>query len=182
MSASTRAKVISALAGAAAVASLFSLSPVAQAASLTEEQITSITNLLQSFNADLAAIAKVQSVLTGKISREDNENHATTTEATKPKPPRACPAIARTLKKGASGDDVSKIQEFLGGEVTGYYGVKTAEKIRQWQIVQGLISSSTPAASGAGLVGPRTRMMLEREIQKFCGIGQFRNATSTTAT
>lgn len=184
----TRSRIVSILAGAATVASFVSLTPIAQAASLTTAQIDAITGLLQSFNADPVAIANVKAVLNGTTPtirpHKDDENYGTTTP--KMTPPRACPAIHRGLKKGSSGDDVSGLQEFLKGEITGYFGPKTAEKVKNWQIEHGIIATSTSAANGAGIVGPKTRMVLEREIQKKCGIGQFKNdsstATSTTVT
>ena len=173
MSVSKRSLLVSVLAGAAIAASLLTLTPVAQAASLTTTQIAAITGLLKSFNADPAAIAKVEAVLSGT---------ATSTPSIKPMPPRACPSIVRHLKIGSSGSDVSGLQEFLGGDVTGYFGPKTAERVKHWQIEHGVIATGTPATGGAGVIGPKTRVVLVREMQKFCGIGQFRNDSSATST
>jgi peptidoglycan hydrolase-like protein with peptidoglycan-binding domain len=46
--------------------------------------------------------------------------------------------INRTLKKGIKGDDVKKLQEFLGLLADGSYGSQTAEKVKEWQLQNGL--------------------------------------------
>lgn len=76
----------------------------------------------------------------------------------------ACPNIGRTLKKGLSGDDVHRLQQFLAqdvtvypeGQVTGYYGALTEAAVRRWQAKYQVVSSGTPATTGYGVVGPRT--------------------------
>jgi peptidoglycan hydrolase-like protein with peptidoglycan-binding domain len=76
----------------------------------------------------------------------------------------ACPNIGRTLKKGLSGDDVRRLQQFLAqdvtvypeGQVTGYYGALTEAAVRRWQAKYQVVSSGTPATTGYGIVGPRT--------------------------
>jgi len=62
--------------------------------------------------------------------------------------------ISRTLKVGTKGEDVKIIQSFLGAVSDGVFGQKTAEKVRNWQIVNGL--------SADGVVG---RISLEKILE-----------------
>ncbi len=78
--------------------------------------------------------------------------------------------IARTLKRGVSGDDVTKLQNQLVAEglissssVTGFFGPLTEKAIAKWQQAQGIASSSNPDANqGIGMVGPRTRALFAK--------------------
>lgn len=53
--------------------------------------------------------------------------------------------------------EVSKLQAFLGGEVTGYFGSVTEQLVKNWQAAHGVVSSGTPDTTGYGAVGPKTR-------------------------
>lgn len=57
---------------AALLASSFAIMPIAQAASLTSEQVSAIINLLQAFGADASVIANVQTSLTGGTPAPSN--------------------------------------------------------------------------------------------------------------
>ncbi len=52
------------------------------------------------------------------------------------------------LRKGSRGNNVKKIQTFLGVTATGYFGSETDKKVRQWQQQQGLVVD--------GIVGDKT--------------------------
>lgn len=75
-----------------------------------------------------------------------------------------CPSIGRALKLGASGVDVSSLQQFLAqdrsiypeGLVTGYYGALTQSAVQRWQTKFGVVSSGSSSTTGFGVVGPRT--------------------------
>lgn len=75
-----------------------------------------------------------------------------------------CPNIGRVLKKGSSGDDVTRLQQFLAldatvypeGTVSGYYGGLTEKAVQRWQAKYNIVSSGTAASTGYGVVGPRT--------------------------
>ncbi|MBI4088406.1 peptidoglycan-binding protein [Candidatus Kaiserbacteria bacterium] len=75
-----------------------------------------------------------------------------------------CPQIGRSLKSGDSGDDVSRLQQFLARDsavypdalVTGYYGALTQSAVQRWQAKFNIVSSGTPDSTGYGVVGPRT--------------------------
>lgn len=76
----------------------------------------------------------------------------------------ACPNIGRVLKKGSTGDDVTRLQRFLAqdpslypeGTVSGYYGALTEKAVQRWQVKFNIVSSGTAASTGYGVVGPRT--------------------------
>lgn len=76
----------------------------------------------------------------------------------------ACPLIGRSLRHGASGDDVMRLQQFLARDtsvypeamITGYYGALTEAAVRRWQVKYNIVSSGTPDTTGYGVVGPRT--------------------------
>ena len=76
----------------------------------------------------------------------------------------ACPLIGRVLRKGDSGEDVTRLQQFLAQDpliyperlVTGYYGSLTEAAVRRWQVQFNIVSSGSPETTGYGQVGPRT--------------------------
>lgn len=75
-----------------------------------------------------------------------------------------CPNISRVLKKGSSGDDVTRLQQFLAtdpsvypeGTVSGYFGALTEKAVQKLQVKLNIVSSGTPATTGYGMVGPKT--------------------------
>lgn len=66
--------------------------------------------------------------------------------------PAATVTIDRTLKLGASGEDVKALQRFLGLEDDGDFGPGTKAALAAWQQRQGL--------EGDGVAGPDTRTVL----------------------
>ncbi|QQG38200.1 MAG: cupredoxin domain-containing protein [Candidatus Kaiserbacteria bacterium] len=76
----------------------------------------------------------------------------------------SCPLIGRSLKRGSSGDDVTRLQQFLArdsaiypeAQITGYYGALTEAAVQRWQVKFNIVSSGTPDTTGYGVVGPRT--------------------------
>ncbi len=83
--------------------------------------------------------------------------------STSPAMPRICGILNRNLVRGAQGDDVRSLQEFLASEgylsasATGYFGPATANAVARWQSSQGVQS--------VGSVGPMTR----DRIKMRCG-------------
>jgi hypothetical protein len=79
-------------------------------------------------------------------------------------------AIARSLKRGSQGDDVKQLQKNLilqgllaSSSVTGFFGALTEKAVGQWQMQQGIASSSEPDHDkGVGMVGPRTRALFAK--------------------
>ncbi len=76
----------------------------------------------------------------------------------------ACPNIGRVLKRGSSGDDVTRLQQFLAldvsvypeGTISGYFGPLTEQAVQRWQAKYNIVSSGSSASTGYGVVGPRT--------------------------
>lgn len=86
-----------------------------------------------------------------------------------------CPSLYRTLSVGASGSDVSELQQFLigtgdftYGSVTGYFGPATEEAIKRFQCRAGVICEGGPESTGYGSVGPATRA----QVARMCGYAQ----------
>lgn len=79
-----------------------------------------------------------------------------------------CPLISRNLKKGMSGDDVTRLQQYLArdvaiypeGQVTGYYGALTEAAVKRFQCKNQIVCDGTPESTGYGVTGPRTAAIL----------------------
>jgi|GEM_PF-5806184 len=130
---------------------------IAEAAALTQSQISAIIGLLRSFGADEGTIASVNSALTG------------TGTSVPPVPSSSaityCPTIRNTLYRGSSDSwtkgEVSILQRFLRQlypdlPVTGYFGVLTEEAVIRFQNQYGI--------SAVGIVGPET----SKKIASLC--------------
>ena len=97
----------------------------------------------------------------------------------------ACPLVGRSLKRGSSGDDVSRLQQFLArdtsvypeGQVSGYYGALTEAAVKRWQAKFNIVSSGDPGTTGYGVVGPRTAAA----IAIVCAGGSINGVSGTAA-
>ncbi|QSH39306.1 hypothetical protein JXR01_03325 [Candidatus Kaiserbacteria bacterium] len=77
----------------------------------------------------------------------------------------SCASIAYNLNKGDENDEVRKLQLFLAQDpsvypdaiVSGYFGSLTQRAVQAWQAKHGIVSGGTPATTGYGSVGPKTR-------------------------
>ena len=87
-----------------------------------------------------------------------------------PLPGNACPVFMRTLVQGATGDDVTELQQYLGVSPTGYFGPITAKAVVATQAEAGL--------DQVGIVGPQTRAW----IYKRCGGGGWNQNFSASPT
>jgi peptidoglycan hydrolase-like protein with peptidoglycan-binding domain len=91
----------------------------------------------------------------------------------------ACPQIGRTLKLTSTGDDVSRLQQFLArdraiypeGLVSGYYGSLTEAAVKRWQAKFNIVSSGTAESTGYGVVGPRTAAAISLQCSLYAGGG-----------
>ena len=78
----------------------------------------------------------------------------------------SCPTFSRTLQHGSQGDDVRELQKILisGGylhaEATGFFGALTEKALQDFQAKSKIISNGTPATTGWGVLGPKTRAFL----------------------
>ena len=84
----------------------------------------------------------------------------------------SCPSISKNLSLGSRGAEVVKLQQFLASQsllemdsVTGYFGKLTQTAVQQWQKKSGIVSSGSPATTGYGAAGAKTRKM----IASACG-------------
>ncbi len=131
--------------------------------------ITSTNSTVAALQAQLQALMNQVNVLKGQPS--------TTASATATQTSGACPNIGRVLKKGATGADVTRLQQFLAGDpsvypegiVSGYYGALTEKAVQRWQAKYNVVSSGTPETTGYGVVGPRTAAA----IAILCSTGSY---------
>ncbi|MEK7627925.1 MAG: cytochrome b5 domain-containing protein [Patescibacteria group bacterium] len=76
--------------------------------------------------------------------------------------------LTRDIARGATGEDVARLQSFLSqdisiypeGVVSGRYINLTEAAVKRFQVACGIVSSGTYAGTGYGRVGPRTRAAL----------------------
>ena len=73
-------------------------------------------------------------------------------------------SLTRNLSRGSEGSDVTALQKFLvrknfltSNSISGYFGIVTETAVKAFQKSQGIISSGTPATTGYGNVGSKTR-------------------------
>ena len=136
-------------AGAVVALSLFSTAGMAQASSLTSQQISAIIDLLRSFGADQSVIANVQGSLNGQATAGTNPS---------------CVNLSYNLYSGSTDaktkGDVTRLQKFLGVSTTGYFGPLTEQAVQDWQSSHNIISSGSPDTNGYGYVGTKTRSVM----------------------
>lgn len=89
--------------------------------------------------------------------------------AVRPLPP-VCPIFNRPLAQGATGDDVTQLQQYLGVSQTGYFGPVTAKAVGALQADAGIAQ--------VGIVGPATRDWFWRR----CGGGGWNQNFSASPT
>lgn len=119
----------------------------------------------------LAQIAMLQAQL------GSNTNTAVNTGAGVVRDASSCPLIGRTLRRGISGDDVLRLQQFLARDpsvypeaiASGYYGALTEKAVQRWQVKYNIVSSGSPSSTGYGVVGPRTAAA----IALLCTTGSY---------
>ncbi len=103
--------------------------------------------------------------LFGKVNQQQDSQLLTTPGGQSPQGTQGSVVFTKTLRLGASGDEVRKLQEFLArdkdiypeGRVTGYFGALTREAVQRFQTKYGIVSQGTEQTAGYGLVGPKTR-------------------------
>ena len=128
--------------GAIVVGLLFFRVALAQTSSSPQDLLAIIKQL----QAQVASLQAQVAALTTQVASSTKEIEAVKTEL----------AFTKTLKRGMTGDDVKKLQEFLKqfpdiypeGLVTGYYGAKTEAAVRKLQEKEGV--------EAVGAVGPKT--------------------------
>lgn len=86
----------------------------------------------------------------------------------------SCPNLSRNLSRGSRGGDVLQLQQFLisqnlltSDSATGFFGALTERAVQQFQTRENVVTSGTPASTGYGAVGGKTRVAIARA----CGGG-----------
>ncbi len=133
----------------------------AQSSSDLQSQAQALLQQVAQLQAQLAAQGQGTSQTGTSNSNVTSLAGSATTAAAAPS---ACPNIGRVLKKGSSGEDVTRLQQYLAldasvypeGTVSGYYGALTEKAVQRWQAKYNIVSSGTAASTGYGVVGPRT--------------------------
>ncbi len=85
----------------------------------------------------------------------------------------ALTTITSSLDFGATGGNVTSLQQFLATDVsvypealvTGYYGPLTRAAVQRYQCKQGIVCGGTAASTGYGRVGPRTLAAINASIR-----------------
>lgn len=79
----------------------------------------------------------------------------------------SCPTLSHNLGRGSQGSDVLALQTFLISQsllgttsATAYFGPLTERAVQLWQSMRGIAASGSPATTGYGFVGPKTRAAL----------------------
>ncbi|MHB8660520.1 MAG: peptidoglycan-binding domain-containing protein [Minisyncoccota bacterium] len=172
-----RSRVVSVAIGATLFASLFSVAPIAQAATLSTTQIDAITNLLQAFGADPAVVANVQAVLEGTATSTFAVQSSAGSGSVSGG--NGCDVVSGNLQLGTTGAEVSQLQSFLSkdksiypeGSITGYFGPMTEDAVQRWQSAHNIVATGTPSTTGFGVVGPQTLKEMDHEMEMECESG-----------
>jgi plastocyanin len=118
-----------------------------------------------------ALLLRVQQLRQQLAAAQGNVNTGVTIDSS------SCPQIGRSLRRGSSGDDVRRLQQFLArdtsiypeGSVTGHYGALTEAAVKRWQAKYHVVSSGSAGVTGYGVVGPRTAAA----IAILCSTGSY---------
>ena len=162
----------------------------ASAAGLTAQQKQAIVSLLQSFGADPSTVHQVESALGSTsafvIHPTTSSNDFMPGTLSSGDTFAACLKLTHLFGPSATdvstGGDVSKLQAFLDGSVTGYFGPATETLLERWQSSHGIVSAGTPQTTGYGFVGPRTLAalacgsLLNGNTVSTAGLGQSMSA------
>ncbi len=71
--------------------------------------------------------------------------------------------LAAGMRDETTGGDVTRLQQFLGINATGFFGPSTEDALKRWQSDNGIVSSGRPDTTGFGYAGPRTRRAMRCE-------------------
>ena len=99
-----------------------------------------------------------------QLSAVQSQQGSVLNTSSSPGVPTRCPALARTLSRGMRGADVTQLQNFLisqnhlaAGNSTGFFGALTEAAVKKFQCAQNVVCTGTPASTGYGSVGAKTR-------------------------
>lgn len=132
---------------------------------------TTSTDSIQTLTSLIAQLQKLQILLATL-----QFGNASTTYATNVYNPQNIDTspveIKRTLTRGMAGKDVLALQKLLVDEgflasdaATGFYGDLTVEAVQEYQSHYGIVMTGTPATTGYGVVGPKTRISINAALR-----------------
>jgi len=138
------------------------LSPVAVSAATAEELAAQIQTLLNQVTA---------------LQQQAGSAQTTTTSTSAASAVSECPYTSRVLKRGSTGADVTRLQQFLAtdsaiypdAQITGYYGALTEAAVKRFQCKNKLVCDGTPESTGYGVTGPRTAALLALQCSNLGG-------------
>ena len=123
-------------------------------------QITALQGQIQNFQGTTTAAVTTSGVTSVNATPAPTSTSASTS---------TCITLTRTLARGASGSDVLSLQGFLisqrllgSDSSTGFYGALTEAAVQKFQSSNNIVSSGTAASTGYGVVGLRTRTILQQ--------------------
>lgn len=106
------------------------------------------------------------------------------------------PIFERDLQRGMKHPDVKRLQQLLNldsetqvaktgdgssGRETEVYGSRTEDAVRRFQVKHGIVSSGTPATTGYGRVGPKTRKAIIEAYEYKPVTGESKNNAKKSA-
>jgi plastocyanin len=162
--------------------------PVVTSTPVASGNTAQLTAQIQSLLAEITALQQ-QAGTSGAVTTPVYTGTTGVSSATSGVNASACPLIGRALGLGSSGDDVSRLQQFLArdasiypeGQITGYYGTLTQTAVERWQTKYNIVSSGSPATTGYGVVGPRTAAAISLQCSTM-GAGTSTGTGATTGT
>lgn len=148
----------------------------ASATTNTNTNTTTNTNATTGSNSSAQQLAAQAQALLDRVSQLQSQLGASSGSGSTVSSAN-CPLIGRVLKRGSSGDDVSRLQKFLAvdpsiypeAQTTGYYGALTEAAVKRWQAKYNIVSSGTAESTGFGVVGPRTAAAISLQCSSISG-------------
>jgi hypothetical protein len=148
---------------------------------------TTIDQLLEQIKALQAQMVALQ-----QGSTQTSAQASTQAGAAVVAPSASCDLPTKLLRRGATGDEVSRLQQFLSRDtavypeaiVSGYFGALTELAVQRWQVKNAIVTSGTAETTGFGAVGPRTlaAMRLEWCLQSLVAPAPFTPSQNTSPT
>ena len=130
-----------------------------------------------------AQIAALTAQLNQLLAQRNQAQGLTPSTTGQPPTNTNCSLGTRRLALGMKGDDVSCLQTILAqdpsvypeGTISGSFGVLTEAAVKKFQCKNNIVCSGSPATTGYGLVGAKTRIALYASA----GIGGTTSASLT---
>jgi len=134
-------------------------------------------------------VAAARAAATGSSSsnRQTTTTTTTTSQTAAGSDNSGCLALSLNLLQGMSGSAVTSLQQFLiknghasFSQPTGYFGPATQAAIESFQKQKNIVLTGSPATTGFGMVGPRTRQLIkELTCVGGSGTGSASGGTNT---